>query len=163
MGTIVNAGPNSYRINFVPPFPLGVIPSVFAAFSGIDSGDNWRGALEVVNANFSHCDIQVSTWGSSNLYQTNVQWIACPRNLTGVEMGTFHGAGGHSGGIRLRNTFFTAPSLFLGIQRFDIGPGQNARLRLRATSTPTWVNWSIDTWSNSLVYNVIGVYFAISS
>ncbi|KAI0523754.1 Metalloprotease [Xylaria bambusicola] len=164
MGTITNAGPNSYRIQFRPPFPPGTIPNVFAAFSGIDSGDNWRGALDIHNANAAQFDIQVSAWGSSVLYSANVQWIAYPNNLPGVELGTFTGAGSSSGRYQLRNTFYNTPMVFTGFQRFDISANQNARLRVRATAAdPTRVDWAIETWSDSVVYSIVGVFLAISS
>ncbi|OTA64103.1 zincin [Hypoxylon sp. EC38] len=164
MGVITNAGPNSYRVAFAPPFPLGVIPNVFAAFSGIDSADNWRGALDIHNTDNVHFDIQVSTWGSSNLYNTNVQWIAYPSDLPGVELGTFTGAGGDTGTYQLQNTFYNTPSVFTGFQRFDVSPNQNARIRVRATAAdPSRINWAIETWSDSVIYNLIGVFLAISS
>jgi hypothetical protein len=164
VGTITNAGPNSYRIAFAPPFPFGIIPNVFAAFSGIDSGDNWRGALDIHNTNNVQFNIQVFTWGSSNLYNTNVQWIAYPNNLPGVEVGTFTGAGGDTGTYQLQNTFYTTPSVFTGFQRFDIDPNENARLRVRATAAdPNRINWAIETWSDSVIYSVIGIFLAISS
>ncbi|KAI1417031.1 Metalloprotease [Hypoxylon sp. FL1857] len=164
IGTILNAGPNSYTVLFVPPFPFGVIPNVFAAFSGIDSADNWRGALDIHNTNNVQFDIQVSTWGSSDLYNTNVQWIAYPSNLPGVEVGTFTGAGGDTGTYQLQNTFYNTPSVFAGFQRFDISPNENARLRIRATAAnPNQINWAIETWSDSVIYNIIGIFLAISS
>ncbi|OTA91442.1 hypothetical protein M434DRAFT_13145 [Hypoxylon sp. CO27-5] len=164
MGVITNAGPNSYRIAFVPPFPLGVIPNVFAAFSGIDSADNWRGALDIHNTDNVHFDIQVSTWGSSDLYNTNVQWIAYPSDLPGVELGTFTGAGGDTGTYQLQSTFYNTPSVFTGFRRFDVSPNQNARIRVRATAAdPSRINWAIETWSDSVIYNLIGVFLAISS
>lgn len=164
MGTILNAGPNSYRIVFEPPFPFGVIPNVFAAFSGIDSGGNWRGALDIHNTNHLQFDIQVSTWGSSNLYSTNVQWIAYPSNLPGVEVGTFTGAGGSTGTYQLQNTFYNTPSVFTGFQRFDISSNENARLHVRATAAnPNQINWAIETWADSVIYNIIGIFLAISS
>ncbi|KAF2964005.1 hypothetical protein GQX73_g9590 [Xylaria multiplex] len=164
MGTITDAGPNSYRISFSPPFPLGVLPNVFAAFSGIDSGDNWRGALDIHNANHAYVDIQVSTWGSSNLYNTNVQWIAYPSDLPGVEVGTFTGAGGATGTYQLQNTFYNTPAVFMGFQRFDISSNQNARLRIRATAAnPNRIDWAIETWSDSVIYSVVGIFLAISS
>lgn len=164
VGTIANAGPNSYRIEFSPPFPFGVIPNVFAAFSGIDSGDNWRGALDVHDANNTRFDIQVSTWGSSNLYGADVQWIAYPSDLPGVEVGTFSGAAGDTGTYQLQNTFYSTPSVFMGFQNFDISSNQNARLRLRATAAnPRQVDWAIETWADSVVYKIIGIFLAISS
>lgn len=49
-------------------------------------------------------------------------------------MGTFRGAGGATGNVQLRNTFYNTPAVFTGFQRFDISPNQNARLRVRATA-----------------------------
>ncbi|KAL8783261.1 MAG: hypothetical protein Q9195_009444 [Heterodermia aff. obscurata] len=164
IGTITNAAPNSYTIRFEPPFPLGVIPNVFAAFSSIDSGDNWRGAIDIHTTNNAQFDIQVSTWGSSNLWSTNVQWIAYPSDLPGVEMGTFTGAGGATDTYRLRNTFYNTPSLFTGFQHFDIGSNHNARLHIEATaSNPNEINWTIGTWSTSEIWKIIGIFLAISS
>ncbi|KAI0479749.1 Metalloprotease [Xylaria cf. heliscus] len=164
MGTITKAGPNSYSITFTPPFPPEVTPNVFAAFSGIDCGDNWRGALDIHKTTCAGFDLQVSTWGSSNLYSTSVQWIAYPSDLPGVEMGTFSGSGGAVGHYPLKNTFYSTPAVFTGFQRFDISPQENARLRIRATAhDPNRVDWMIETWADTVIYSVVGVFLAISS
>ncbi|RBA11002.1 hypothetical protein FPRO05_14312 [Fusarium proliferatum] len=164
MGTLRNVAPNSYRVEFQPPFTFGVLPNVFAAFSGIDAGGNWRGSLDVHQVNHAQCYIQVSTWGSSNLYSADVQWIAYPSTLSGIEIGTFSSEGPGSGTLNLRTTFISTPSVFMGFQYFDINSNQNARLRVQATApNPNQVTWAVETWANSVIYKIIGIFIAISS
>ncbi|KAJ7664586.1 hypothetical protein DFH06DRAFT_325539 [Mycena polygramma] len=165
MGTISTRGSlERYSVEFNPPFPSGVIPIVYAAFSGIDSSDNWRGNILIVSQSNTAFDVQISAWGNSNLLNALVQWIAFPSTLPGVEIGTFRGAGGASGMAPLRNAFISTPAVFTGFQRFDVSPNSHFRLRLNASArNATEVEWSIETWGDSEVYEVQGAFLAFTT
>lgn len=79
-------------------------------------------------------------------------------------MGTISGPAGETGTYPLQNTFYSTPSVFMGFQNFDISSNENARLRVRATAVnPRQINWAIETWADSVVYNIVGIFLAISS
>jgi len=155
------------RIVFDPPFKPGVTPTIFIGLSSIDNEGNWRFSAEVTQATENWFKLDVNTWGSSNLYKCEIQWIAFPSDLPGVETGTFIAKDADfKGRKQLSKLFNTIPTVLTGITYMDVGPEASLRLRAKAASSEVdSVDWSVESWGDSAkyVYEVRGSFLAFST
>ncbi|KAJ7837369.1 hypothetical protein B0H14DRAFT_3087255 [Mycena olivaceomarginata] len=140
-------------------------PTVFVGLSKFDIGDNWRASVYASDISETGFTIHAEKWGSTDFYGCAVTWVAVVDGKEGVLCGTFGGdyttAQGYSGSIVFPAAFDHTPTILTAFQKFDLDHEQNMRVAVSTNTSTTAMDWEIDTWSGSRLYEVEVAYLAL--
>ncbi|KAF4581807.1 hypothetical protein EYR40_002825 [Pleurotus pulmonarius] len=133
--------------------PFHEEPKLFVGIQKIDVGDNWRCKVQVEFVSDRGFRFNIHAWGSSDLYNCRLQWIAStdPR----IHIGQFEGTS-----ARINLTMSDRPQIMLGMTNMDLKSAPtNARVRMFTENvTNSGFDIKVTKWADSDIYAMAGSY-----
>ncbi|KAJ3542067.1 hypothetical protein NMY22_g3648 [Coprinellus aureogranulatus] len=160
------------RVNFTPQFSS--LPMVFVCFSGFDMGGRWDFRVAATSIDHSGFSISFSKPMDTKVGEFSVSWVA----ISGTDIlqrknawiGRFStdtgaGNGGHwSGHTNFGFNFKRKPEIFMGVDHLSFDNSRNVRLKTAVSNVSTsGMDWTIDTWHDSICRSAGVSYLAIDS
>ncbi|EIM79230.1 uncharacterized protein STEHIDRAFT_69789, partial [Stereum hirsutum FP-91666 SS1] len=141
-------------------------PVVFVGMCGFDVGKVPRLSVTATNVSRTGFQINVEKWGDTELHGCWVTWIAFPANKDGICAGSFGSKtttkSSNSGHIRFPCHFKRPPTIFTAFTKFDLDTRNNLRMRSdTSNATTSGMDWSIETWADSMFYDAQMAYLAL--
>jgi hypothetical protein len=164
----------SRRINF--PRAYSVLPNVVVWLNGLDINfnTNWRVRAYATDIDPTGFTIHIDSWSDTLLYWGNISWIAYPGDNPNTTSGVFSTSDVRPwnqpqfhtvGHVDFQNGTVpkqTPPHVLVALNSIDIDHNYNLRINVFADNiTSTGMDWSIDSWYDTILYDAGVSYIAM--
>ncbi|KAI5836755.1 hypothetical protein DFP73DRAFT_346555 [Morchella snyderi] len=158
------------QIAFEHEYPFPPVVVVWLSALAMGKTRNWRVKTYASQVTTSGFTLHIDTWAGSHLYGAESTWLAyptdTPRILSGdfntLQVRSWHPARDRTTGtVHFVNTFESTPRVFVALNFLDMDCKHNLRFFMKYTADRSKMDWSLNSWHDSMLYTAGASYIAI--